>query len=230
MPTHPDLLDHLATDFAADYSIKRMIRRIVRSSTYRRSTIAVDEQLARRDPTNDLLARARVRRLQGEAIRDALLQVAGRLDSKRYGPPVSIHLTPFMVGRGRPGGSGPLDGKGRRSIYLEVRRNFPVPFLAVFDLPIPTTTTGTRNVSNVPAQALAMMNDPFVHEMAKSWATKAREASDPSMLWREALAREASDEELARARAFLEAQGGGTEAWTGLCHSIMNTKEFTYLN
>lgn len=230
MPTHPDLLDHLATDFASDYSVKRMIGRIVRSSTYRRSTIAVDEEVVQVDPSNELLAHARIRRLQGEAIRDAILSIAGRLDSKRFGPSVPIHLTPFMTGRGRPGSSGPVDGDGRRSIYLEVRRNFPLPFLAVFDLPIPTTTMGTRNVSNVPAQSLAMMNDPFVHEMARAWAERARDRGDVSMLWREGLSREASQEELDRATMFLEDQGGGDEAWSALCHSIMNTKEFIYLN
>ena len=230
MPTHPDLLDHLATDFATDYSMKRMIGRIVRSSTYRRSALALDDEASRVDPTNELLAHARIRRLQGEAIRDALLQVSGRLDSKRFGPPVPIHLTPFMTGRGRPGRNGPLDGEGRRSIYLEVRRNFPVPFLAVFDLPIPTTTIGTRNVSNVPAQALAMMNSPFVHEMSRIWAIKAREQGDLSLLWRDALAREASQEELDRAALFLEEHGQGEDAWTALCHAILNTKEFTYLN
>lgn len=236
MPTHPYLLDHLATDFSKDYSIKRMIKRIVQSSTYRRSSTPIDESVVEVDPNNNLLAMGRVRRLQGEAIRDAMLQIAGRLDSQRYGRPVPIHLTPFMTGRGRPGRTGPLDGAGRRSIYLEVRRNFPIPFLAVFDLPIPTTTIGKRNVSNVPAQALAIMNDPFVHEMSHAWATKFKKtqhhvtADELSLLWHEALSREPSPTELEFAQRFLEEQGGGDDALTALCHAIFNTKEFTYLN
>ena len=230
MPTHPMLLDHLATDFARDYSIKRMIRRIVTSSAYRRSSDPADDAWLEIDPSNELLSHARIRRLQGEAIRDAMLKVSGRLDPKLHGRPVPIHLTPFMAGRGRPGNSGPVDGDGRRSIYLEVRRNFPVPFLAVFDLPVPSSTIGTRNVSNVPAQSLALMNDPFVHEMSLSWARKSMDHDDCGVLWREAFSRAATPEELEQARAFLEEGGGDQAAWVSLCHSLMNAKEFTHLN
>ena len=77
-----------------------------------------------------------MRRLEGEAIRDAMLTVSGRLDPRMYGPSVPVHLTAFQDGRGRPA-SGPLDGDGRRSLYLSVRRNFLSPFLLAFDTPIP---------------------------------------------------------------------------------------------
>ena len=84
------------------------------SKTYRMTSRPSDAATEAKDPTNKLLYRMRVRRLQGEAIRDAILTVSGRLDSAMYGPPVAVHLTPFMEGRGRPR-SGPLDGAGRRT-------------------------------------------------------------------------------------------------------------------
>jgi hypothetical protein len=113
-----------------------------------------------------------------------MLALTGRLDAKMYGPPVRVHLTPFMFGRGRPNRSGPLDGDGRRSIYQEVRRNFLSPMMLTFDTPLPASTVGRRNVSNVPAQALILMNDPFVVEQAGRWAEQllaaggARESAD----------------------------------------------------
>jgi hypothetical protein len=230
MPSHPELLDHLAVDFSKDWSIKRMIGRIVRSSAYRRSSSPVDSRVLEVDPTNELLARSRVRRLQGEAIRDSALAISGRLDPRRFGKSVPIHLTEFMTGRGRPGRSGSVDGEGRRSIYLETRRNFPVPLLAVFDLPIPTTTIGRRNVSNVPAQSLVMMNDPFIHEMSRLWGKRSAAHGDLDLLWRQAFARKATSEELEAAGVFIDAGDRSEETWIELCHALMNTKEFTHLN
>ena len=89
-----------------------------------------------------------------------------------YGPGVLPHLTEYMSGRGRPGQSGPLDGDGRRSIYLNVRRNFLTPMFLAFDYPIPFTTIGKRSVSNVPAQALTMLNNPFVLQQAERWGKR----------------------------------------------------------
>jgi hypothetical protein len=169
-PTHPELLDHLATRFIDDgYSIKRLIRAVMLSRTYQmtsRRSAAADEV----DRSNLLLHGQNVKRLEGEAIRDAMLALSGRLDQVMYGQPVKAHLTDFMFGRGRPNRSGPLDGAGRRSIYLEVRRNFLSPMMLAFDTPLPASTVGRRNVSNVPAQALIFMNDPFVAEQARLWA------------------------------------------------------------
>ena len=102
------------------------------------------------DPDNRLLHRMPVRRLEAEAIRDAILAVSGRLDEKMGGPGVEVHLTPFMDNNytddyGRPKASGPLDGDGRRSLYLKVRRNFPTPMLVAFDMPPPLATAGRRD-------------------------------------------------------------------------------------
>ena len=176
-PTHPELLDHLATQFIDDgYSVKRLIRVIMLSRTYQMASqarAAADEA----DPSNLLLHRQNIKRLEGEAIRDAILALSSRLNQTMYGPPVRAHLTDFMFGRGRPNRSGPLDGAGRRSIYLEVRRNFLSPMMLAFDTPLPASTVGRRNVSNVPAQALILMNDPFVAGQAKRWAERVLSAS-----------------------------------------------------
>ncbi len=171
-PTHPELLDHLAQRFIDDgYSLKSLIRTIVLSRTYQMASRG-NEGAGEKDPANRVFHRQNVRRLEGEAIRDAMLAVSGRLDDTMHGPPVKVHLSEFMVGLGRPSESGPLDGNGRRSVYLEVRRNFPPPMLVAFDTPTPLGTVGRRNVSNVPAQALMLMNDAFVSEQAERWAER----------------------------------------------------------
>ena len=120
------------------------------------------------DPDNRLLHRMPVRRLEAEAIRDAMLAVSGRLVEQPFGPGVPTYLSPYMEGRGRPSTSGPLDGGGRRSVYQAVRRNFLSPMLQAFDLPTPASTMGRRHVTNVPAQALTLLNDPFVIEQRGS--------------------------------------------------------------
>ena len=125
------------------------------------------------DPNNLLWHHRPPRRLQGEAIRDSLLTLSGRLDTTAFGPPVPIHLTSFMNGRGRPKKSGSLDGDGRRSIYISVRRNFLSPFMLAFDTPTPFSSMGRRNVSNVPAQPLILLNDPLVVELADDWSKQA---------------------------------------------------------
>ena len=93
------------------------------------------------DPTNIWLHSMRVRRLQGEAIRDAMLSVSGRLDRTYLGKSVPVYLSPHMIGRGRPK-SGPMDGNGRRTIYIGVRRNFLSSMMLAFDTPQPFSTVG----------------------------------------------------------------------------------------
>ena len=172
-PTHPRLLDHLATRFLQEgRSIKSMIKYIVLSRTYQMSSHA-NQKAQELDPSNLLWHHCPPKRLQGEAIRDSLLTLSGRLDTTAFGPPVPIHLTSFMNGRGRPKKSGSLDGDGRRSIYISVRRNFLSPFMLAFDTPTPFSSMGRRNVSNVPAQPLILLNDPLVVELADDWSKQA---------------------------------------------------------
>jgi hypothetical protein len=244
-PSHPELLDHLANRFMHDgWSIKRLIRDIMLSSTYQMSSAATDAAAEQRDPANVLLHRANARRLPAESIRDQMLAISGRLDQTIFGPPVDVFLTPFMEGRGRPE-SGPLDGAGRRSIYLAVRRNFLSPMLLAFDMPTPFSAMGRRNVSNVPAQALTLMNDPFVLQQADLWAKRALsyDAQSPeqrvSRMFEAAYARPPTQKELAQAMKFLrqqadamgiaESDANDQRLWAAMAHAMMNTKEFIFL-
>jgi cytochrome c553 len=240
-PTNPGLLDWLAAEFMRQsWSLKALDRMLVLSSTYRMSGDAESEALAA-DPQNHLWNYMPRRRLEAECIRDAVMAVSGRLDTTMYGPGVAPHLTPFMSGRGRPKESGPLDGAGRRSIYLNVRRNFLSPLLLAFDYPTPFTTIGRRSVSNVPAQALVMLNNPFVAEQAALWAKRILSAEKQSdvdrvqQMYLEAFARRASDEEIAAVSAFLDSQRSLNPAdeparvWTDLAHVLFNAKEFVFV-
>ncbi|MFI4876413.1 MAG: PSD1 and planctomycete cytochrome C domain-containing protein [Blastopirellula sp. JB062] len=243
-PTHPELLDYLANAFIDDgWSLKRMIRRIVLTQTYAMSSEpgGPEETL---DPENKLLHRMRIRRLTGEAIRDEVLAVSGRLDLTMYGPSVPIRLTEFMQGRGRPD-SGPLDGYGRRSIYLSVRRNFLSPMMLTFDVPQPASTVGRRNQSNVPAQALILLNDPLIYAEARRWGAQvARLPSSRNdrirVMFETALGRPPHAEEAAAAETYLQeraqqlqlpsdAADADAELWGDLAHAIFNVKDFIYI-
>ncbi|MEO8271778.1 MAG: DUF1553 domain-containing protein, partial [Aureliella sp.] len=250
-PTHPELLDYLATQFLADgRGIKSMIRRLVLTRTYRMSG-ASDPRAAEIDPKNDLWHHRPTRRLEGETIRDALLAISGELDPTMYGEPIPIHLTPFMDGRGRPAESGPLTGKARRSIYIAVRRNFLSPFMLAFDTPSPFSTMGRRNSSNVPAQALIMMNDPFVVEQAQHWAQRGMsqvplrsDGGVPSegvqarieWFYNSGLGRQPSSRETSAAAQFIVEQSkrqalelDSLELWQEFAHALVNTKEFIFV-
>jgi hypothetical protein len=229
-PSHPELLDWLASRFVAGgWSIKAMHRLIVTSSAYRMSSVPAGEA-ERLDPENILLHRANVRRLEAEAIRDALLALSGRLDPAMYGRSVPVHLSAFMEGRGRPRHSGPLDGDGRRSLYLAVRRNFLNPMFLAFDAPVPFSCIGRRNTSNVPAQALILLNDPLVIAQAAIWARRIGGepgVDDRDRLGRaflEAFGRPPTEEECRSCLAFLR-----QASWPDLCHVLLNTKEFLFI-
>ena len=247
-PTHPELLDWLATRYRQDgWSTKKMIRLLVTSRAYQMSSQAADAEAEAKDPNDEWLHRMRLKRLEGEIIRDAILDVSGRLETSMYGPSVPVHLTAFMDGRGKPDHSGPLDGAGRRSIYQEVRRNFLSPFMLAFDAPIPASTTGKRNLSNLPAQALILMNDPFVIDQAQVWAHRLAETRSwtpeqrIARMYQMAFGRPPSGTELADSLGFLrrqaDAYGAGAEphgydkrAWADLSHVLFNVKEFVFVN
>lgn len=234
-PSHPELLDHLALEFVADgWSLKRLVRRLVLSATYLQASDP-RPAAAERDPNNQLLWRHSPRRLDAEALRDGLLLISGRLNPAFGGPSVPVHLTVFLEGRGRPGQSGPLDGEGRRSLYISVRRNFLDPFFSAFDFPSPSTAIGRRSVSNVPAQALAMLNSPLVNELCASTAERLLadyddDAERLERLYLQTLARVPSDTERTQCGMFLESIDGDlNQRWTDLAHVLVNTKEFLFV-
>jgi hypothetical protein len=244
-PSHPELLDWLASEFVAQHwSVKHMLKLMVTSKAFQLSS--EESPLAHeRDPGNRLLSHATVRRLDGEAIRDSLLWVSGRMDATMFGPGVPLPL-PEAYNVFESHVSGPLDGNGRRSIYLESRRAYPNRLLLAFDQPRPVATTGRRAITTVPAQSLVLMNDPLVLEMAALLAKKtlAGAAADPAQrirsLYREMLSRDPEAGETQRAQEFLKSQGAKLglapdawanepRAWSDLAHGILNMKEFIYL-
>ena len=243
-PTHPGLLDHLASQLMnRGWSIKDIIRQVVLSSTYRQSS-KPNVASAEVDPNNILLHRMPIRRLEGEVIRDQLLAISGRIDKQQFGKGPMVHITPFMRTNRSPGGSGPMDGAGRRSIYVEVRRNHLEPMLTAFDKPTPFTTIGRRVVSNSPAQPLIMLNNEFVHQQAALWADRLLKSGIASagvgklvsLAYQQAFGREPEPWEYGVAVEFIEQQssanGGDSlrQPLTDLCHTLFNVKEFVFVN
>jgi len=195
LPSHPELLDFLAAQFIADGgSMKRFIEALVRTRAFAREARAAD---AERDPDNRLLARWSVRRLEAEAIRDSIVQLSGRLDPAPFGKPV-------------PG------DQPRRSVYVQVIRNQLDPFLTAFDMPVPSAPRGRRDATNVPAQSLALLNDPVIQGWAAAWAARvmaeAGEDAKLQRLFREALGREPRPDELTASRRFLAEQTAELQA------------------
>lgn len=232
-PSHSDLLDWLAREFIREgWSTKKLVRRLVMSQTFRQSSIMTDAA-RERDPANRLLHHYPTRRLEAEAIRDSLLAVAGRLDPQLYGRPILPYRT--AEDDKKRLFTGPLDGHGRRSIYLQMSIMDPPKFLTGFNLPDLKLPTGKRDVTNVPSQALILLNDPFVNAMAKYWAgelTKQKATNSEerirSMFVR-AFGRQPNEAEQQRWLVALDDFGGDTpDAWERLAHALFNAKEFIY--
>jgi cytochrome c553 len=153
LPTHPELLDYLASHFDGHGgSIKEMLKFLLTSQTFQLDDHAPAQALEK-DPENLLLTHFSVRRLDAEAVRDSILALTGKLDDSMYGEPV-------------------LSREPRRSVYLKVIRNNLDPFLSVFDAPVPSSTRGRRDSTNVPAQSLALLNDSAVIEWSGDWAKR----------------------------------------------------------
>lgn len=246
-PTHPELLDYLSTQLRKNqWSPKSMIKLICESHVYKQSV--APGAFPAEDANNDLLSFANVKKLEGEAVRDGLLYVAGQLDMRVNGGTARVYLTDFLTGRGRPGANGSMNGDGRRSLYLEVRRNFLNPMLTAFDMPTPFSSMGKRNTSNVPGQALTMINDPLLHWIAKGWAERElREAaSDEERASRMLIAvtgKRPSDEQLKISLDFLaeertmsasndsaitNSQEREVEVWSNYAHVLLNSKSMLF--
>jgi hypothetical protein len=235
LPTHPELLDYLAAEFIkSGWSIKAMHRMMVLSSAYQMSSNPSEAAL-KLDPSNKLLQHMPVLRLEGEAIRDGMLALSGALDRTLFGPSITPYISEYQDGRGKPV-SGPLDGDGRRSIYIQVRRNFLTPFFLAFDYPLPISSIGARTVSTVPSQALMMMNNEFVLQQASRWAERTIASGSSAArriesMYMSAYSRPPTAEETANIVSFVEAQKPRPEAdvWTDVAHVLLNSAEFIYL-
>jgi hypothetical protein len=187
--THPELLDWLALRFQKEGgSIKSMLRLMLTSEAFQASAQASPAALEK-DPENKLLSHFTLRRLEAEAIRDAILTVSGKLDLTAFGPPVD-------------------GGAPRRSVYVKVIRNALDPFLTAFDAPVPSSTRGRRDSTNVPAQALALMNSPVIQSWANDWSDRvSRTSSDPAervrQFYRSGFGREPGEPELDQCFAYV---------------------------
>lgn len=246
-PSHPELLDYLAREFVRDgWSTKRLIRRIVLSRTFQQSH-RVHASARDRDPANRLLHHYSTRRLEAEAIRDAILAVSGRLDRRLFGRAIEPPRT--RIDKAKRLFSGPSDGAGRRSIYIRMTIMEPPKLLAVFNQPAPKIPTGVRDVTNVPSQALVLLNDPFVADQAAYWGRRlvrgrqsdvaerielmfqcayGRSATITEIaLWSEAvdnLAQLISPTEKYDVAQILT----HTAVWTNIAHAMFNSKEFIH--
>ncbi len=195
-PSHPELLVFLATQFSDrhNWSLKSLIRFLVTSETWLQSSVPSEAAKAK-DPDNRLLSHFTARRLEAEAIRDALLKVSRRLDDTLYGAPVD--------------GNSP-----RRSVYVRVIRNRLDPFLTAFDAPVPFSAKGRRDVTTVPAQSLAMLNGDFVRTAAETlgrrFADKFGVIDEAAIreLWLEAFGRRAKPDEVRAALEFIGVDTG----------------------
>jgi hypothetical protein len=252
LPTHPDLLDRLATDFVRDgWSQKRLIRRLALSRTYRLGT-SHDPAAAGRDPDNRLLWRMSRRRLDAEAIRDAVLLVSGRLVDARGGPALPLEMREnvenlankvnppsFALRRLRP------QQEFERTIYLPVVRVGAQPASArlreIFDFAPPAQFSGRRPQTVVPTQSLYLLNDPFLRaragDLARLTGSAAAERRDRlAWLWLRVLSRPITAAEEEEAGAFLdrltpllaESKQGEHDAWLELCLSLYESNEFLH--
>jgi hypothetical protein len=244
IPSHPELLDALAAGFVADgWSMKKLVHELVMSRAFQ-SVSAPTEDARQHDPLNLLLSHSTARRVEAEVIRDSILAVSGRLDPKLYGPSV----TPYREKEDREKRlfAGPLDGDGRRSIYVKFQLMEAPRFLSAFNLPGGKVTQGRRDSSNSPAQSLALLNDPFVLAMADVWASRlvadgrTSVADRVDALFHEALGRAPSEVDredcLAAVRSLATARGiseaeilGSRDVWKDAAHMMFNLKEFIFI-
>jgi hypothetical protein len=240
-PTHPELLDWLAVELAENgWSLKHIHRLMVTSSTYRTASILdlEDSDVVKAmgvDRENRLLWHANRRRLEGEAIRDAMLQTAGELNLAMHGPSVRPELPAGVSPRYSWKPDALPAARNRRSIYLLAKRNLRYPLFEAFDQPDLHQSCPRRAVTVTAPQSLAMLNSDLTLDLAHKWAERlvAEHQEDESGLlraaYRVAYGREATNEELQVTDRFLSKpanQRVGVEDVSDFCHAIFNSNEF----
>ncbi|QDU28308.1 Planctomycete cytochrome C [Anatilimnocola aggregata] len=224
-PTHPELLEWLASEFVNhDWKLKPLHKLIMLSATYQQANDVSAANL-KIDPANRYWWHYQPRRLDAELIRDSLLAIGGNLDKQMYGPSI-------------------LDGVPRRSIYLRVKRSELIPLMTMFDAPEPTQSIGERISTTVPTQSLAMMNSPFVRQQAEKLAQRIKPNADTSVAaaidqaYQITFARLPTEPERARLVAFVEQQKAmlGTDAaatdkaLVEVCQLLLCLNEFVYVD
>lgn len=245
-PSHPELLDWLASDFQEHgWRLKRLHKLMMTSRTYRQASYR-DEKYEQIDSDNRLLWRMPVRRLESEVIRDAILAVSGTLSTQQFGPAVPVIVNEGgIVTVGSSANSG--DKKQKRSIYIQVRRSQPVAMLDAFDAPQLEPNCEQRVSSTVATQSLTMLNSQFIIEQSREFAERvlnecgveASPAKLIEMAWQLALADDPSAAEMSALQTFLEEEmpdfkAGQLEqrraALSALCQVLLNSNRFLYID
>ena len=266
--THAELLEWLSSEFVQrGWRIKPLIKLMMTSTAYRQSSQNAERGMrnaahssrsgsavrgpssalpAQVDPSNQLLWRMRLRRIDAEAIRDAILVVSGRLDPSMGGPPVPLHSQlDGMVVIDEKALQSPT-AKYRRSVYVLFRRAYNLSLLSVFDQPLVAVTCPQRDASAVPLQSLTMLNDAFVAEQAEAFADRVSQTAGTSgekpirSAFRLALGRQPTEAEIRICAQLLQRQAAAYQAGklprgqaerkalVQLCHTLLNTSEFLY--
>lgn len=228
-----------------------MIRRIMLSSTYRQSSRVRDARAVTVDPANQLLWRQNLRRMEAEAIRDAILATSGKLNLKMGGQGIYPALPPEVLStQSRPGagwGTSSEEERGRRSVYIFIKRTLGVPFLESFDATTPDSPVGARPVTTIAPQALILLNSAFMDEQSAAFAARLLKEGHPDITaqveraYRLALGRQPTARETAIARAYLDRQRQAAgkplpepeaerRALTAFCKVVLNLNEFIYID
>jgi cytochrome c553 len=248
-PSHPELLDWLAVQFIRDaWSLKTLHRRILTSATYRQASLVMPRRLEL-DPENRTWSRAAVRRLDAESLRDTLLSLGGRLDTRPFGPPDAVTARPDGLITAES-----AEGYSRRSVYILHRRSQPLTLLADFDRPAMSPNCTRRMESTVATQALHLMNSAMSHDLAAAFADRVitKAGDDPGrqidLVYWLAYSRPPTHEEREMTLASLDqlrgvwrerlTQNGDTaadrnaarKALGNVCHAVMNSAELLFVD
>ncbi|QDU11252.1 PSD1 and planctomycete cytochrome C domain-containing protein [Gimesia aquarii] len=247
-PTHPELLDWLAADFMEHgWQLKRIHRLIMTSKTYRQTSTTHSEKAAAIDADNRLLWRMPMKRLEAEAIRDAILAVSGELNREQFGVPVPVSLSDsglITVGAGKIS----KDRRElKRSVYIQVRRTQPVTMLNAFDAPSMEPNCERRVSSTVATQSLALLNSEFMRTQSIAFAKRviasvSQKADAETIIrtaWKMALCSEPSPAEMQALQKHMQlqmkeyktqkVQNPREESLAALCHVLFGTNQFLYI-
>ncbi len=227
-PSHPELLDWLAGQFARDnWSVKKMIRHIVLSRTYRLTSVG-ERDGYQEDLENRLLWRANRKRLTAEAIRDSILAISGQLNDQQGG---------YTIQKFSQYDWGYEFNTVRRSIYVPLFRNTLMDVFEAFDVANPNVVTGRRNETTLPTQALYLLNSPFVNEGARLAGSRIKRIGNTDverlrLAYRLMLGREPSVAEVEVAMTFVSNSADRSEKkiWGALAHSLISSIQFRYLD
>jgi len=244
-PTHPELLDWLASEFIAKgWSMKALHRLILTSNVYKMSSHGQEAGL-KIDPDNDLFWRFDMRRLSGEEIRDSILAVSGNLNLKMHGPSIYPPIPQEVLeGQSQPGrgwNKSPPEEAARRSVYIHVKRSLLFPILVSFDLAEPDKTTPVRFTTTQPTQALGMLNGEFLNEQAGIFAKRLQKEAPGGVREQVRLAlalamqRPPRDAEVQRGLRLIESlqreeRLSADAALKAYCLLVLNLNEFVYLD